>query len=554
MAQYLKQDSELGYIEDQAEIECLKFNHLRHVVLGCMLGDFDETGAYVVDPEIVRELIEMPKFIVETMDNIEICKSALRLDKQITFAVTFEGNKATLSLLEKLSYEANFKLNSGTYSNINEYVIDSVETSGEINRNAIYARWNIDPIDGNIIDIFNCDDSVLEKYFGIVNRFKYLLQANKLLIEKEEEIEEIESGYSNEIYEILKRYPKLEEAVMKQITETLNEKKGAVSIKKLYFAKTFNEILDNAIQSHLNVLDEKEKQEFEKEKRNAVVNLNVKRAEVLDVEAIDVNNDQTADLSPKVLRFKTDVAQNSKSVSDLGEEFVASHKVIEDNKKESSVAEDAKTEKEKLVSHLIKAGLGNSINGEGAKKPNNLVAEAAEKVAAEKQSPEKAKTAGGTKSAKAPAKKPAAKKAGGKGKGGKKSGGKGKSGSKDKSKDSKKEKEEKEKEENKKKTMLANAARRRRAAASAAILAAASTASASTTTSANVTVDIGLMSLMTVARQAAKSTVNKTEKVAAASGGLVSTNQVKNNQGQSLDTQKSQHAPGEAVEATVSTD
>ena len=40
MAQYLKPDTELGYIEDNADIECLKMNNLRHVILGCMLGDF----------------------------------------------------------------------------------------------------------------------------------------------------------------------------------------------------------------------------------------------------------------------------------------------------------------------------------------------------------------------------------------------------------------------------------------------------------------------------------------------------------------------------------
>ncbi|MBQ8615722.1 MAG: hypothetical protein IJ415_04075, partial [Clostridia bacterium] len=251
MSQYLKPDCELGYIEDQAEIESLKINNLRHAILGCMLGDFDETGAYVVEPEIVQELIEMPKYIVETMDNIEICKSALKLDKQISFAVTLEGNKATLSLLEKLSYEANFAINSGTYSNINEYILDTVETSGEINRNAIYTRWNIGEFGGNVIDIFNCDEEVLEKYFGIVNRFKYLLNANKVLLEKEEKIEEVEASYANEIFEILKHYPKLQDAVMKQVKETLNEKKDSISVNKPNFAKTFNELLENVIQTNV---------------------------------------------------------------------------------------------------------------------------------------------------------------------------------------------------------------------------------------------------------------------------------------------------------------
>ena len=56
MSQYLKPDSELGYVEDHAMIEFLQFNNLRHTVLGCMLGDFNEVGNYVVAPEIVEEL------------------------------------------------------------------------------------------------------------------------------------------------------------------------------------------------------------------------------------------------------------------------------------------------------------------------------------------------------------------------------------------------------------------------------------------------------------------------------------------------------------------
>ena len=106
MAQYLKPNSELGYVEDSAEISRLRFNNLRHVVLGCMLGDFNELGHYVVSPEIVQELISLEKYIVQTYDNIELCRSCLKLDKQIAFMLTFEGNKATLSLVEKINYEA----------------------------------------------------------------------------------------------------------------------------------------------------------------------------------------------------------------------------------------------------------------------------------------------------------------------------------------------------------------------------------------------------------------------------------------------------------------
>ena len=112
MSKYIKPDCELGYVEDNAEIDYLKFNNLRHTILGCMLGDFNQEGEYVVNSEIVKELVSMPKYVVETMENIEVCVSELKLDKQISFLVTFEEDRATLSLIEKLSFEANFKLNS----------------------------------------------------------------------------------------------------------------------------------------------------------------------------------------------------------------------------------------------------------------------------------------------------------------------------------------------------------------------------------------------------------------------------------------------------------
>lgn len=391
MAQYLKPESELGYVEDTAEIEFLKFNNLRHSVLGCMLGDFDEKGAYVVSPEIKKELISMEKYIVQTYDNIEICKSALRLDKQISFMVTFEGNKVTLSLIEKLNYESNFSLNSGTYSNINEYVLDSVETSGEVNRNMIYARWNIKTVPSNIIDIFNCDDAILEKYFGLVNRFKYLLKANTIMLEKESQIEDIESSYSNSILEILNHYPTLKKEVMDNIAEELKEKKDSISVNKPYFAKTFNELLENAINKKLNKLSEKEQEEFKQEKRNAMVDLNVKRQNVFELEQVEAENDK--EYSPKVFQIKTNQNEKRKPLIDLAQDLVRENKkattrisggensqyesalfrrtILAVSEKKGNVDElpdeirnspEEFGEREKLVDNLVKSGMGEFIN------------------------------------------------------------------------------------------------------------------------------------------------------------------------------------------------
>ena len=278
MSQYVKKDTELGYIEDNAEIEYTRFNNMRHAVLGYMLGDFDTNGNYFVSDEIVRELISIKKYYVDTINEIDICRSAIKLDKQITFFVDIQNDKATLSLAEKLNFGANHKLNSGVYSNINEYVLDELELTGPIDRNAIYSHWNIDTFQGETLDVFHMDPETLAKHFNVVNRYKYLLAANTVLLQKEEKLEEIEAKYSNRIMAILAKYPKLKDAVMQDVKLAMEEKKDFLRIDKPNFAKTLNEVIEDSIQEHLDLLSAKEQEKFAEEKHTAQVEINQERA------------------------------------------------------------------------------------------------------------------------------------------------------------------------------------------------------------------------------------------------------------------------------------
>ena len=302
MAQYIKNDTENGYIEDGLEIEYLKFNNLRHSVLGFMLGEFDENGNYVISKKIKQELLGIKKYIADTTDNIEICLSAIKLDKQITFMVTYEGERVTLSLIEKLSYEANYKLNSGTYSNINEYVLDVVETSGVVDRNLIYKRWNIDPYGGQVLDVFNMDEETLLIYAGLVGRFKYLLNANKILLDKEEKLEEIEAEYAESMLKTISHYPELKKAFDKELKETLNNKKDFLKKEKPNYYKTLNEIIDNIVESNKNLLDEKSLEQFEAEKKSVLQTVNVKREGAVDLQTSQYDTKQIND---KHLAYQT---------------------------------------------------------------------------------------------------------------------------------------------------------------------------------------------------------------------------------------------------------
>ena len=295
MARYLKQDCVEGYIDDNAEIEYAQFCNFRHTILGCMMGDFDTQGRYHVAPAIVDELIRMPKYLVDAMDNIEVCASELKLDKQLTFLVTFESDHVTLSLMEKISFEGNIKLNSGSYSNINEYVLDSIETSGVVNKNAIYSMWNIKEHGGTSLDVFNMDEQTIAAYFHIVNRFKYLMVANTILLEKQDKLEELESGYANRMLEILKAYPKLKSKVENELKSTLEEKKDFIKVDKPNFAKTINEIIEKAIENNIDVLNDKEKESFKQEKHQAQMETNILRREVVDLEVKPAETSQEID-------------------------------------------------------------------------------------------------------------------------------------------------------------------------------------------------------------------------------------------------------------------
>ena len=338
MAKYLKQDSDLGYVEDSAEIEYLKFNNLRHTILGYMWGDFNSEGDYVISPDIQRELIAMKKYVVDTIDNIDICYSNIKFDKQITFMVTQEGNRATLSLVEKISFEANNKLNSGTYSNINEYILDEVETSGVVDKNALYRRWNISVVPGEILDVFHMDEDALAVYAGLTKRFKYLIKANEIFLNNEEKLEEIEAEYSVNLLAIIEHYPKLKKIVDAELKSTLTEKKDFIRIDRPNFAKTVNEIIEKVIENNINVLDEEEKKEFEAEKHNVQVEHNIKvqdtieyKTETIEVNEEHVGNEITAEKKDKIV-LETYREEERQTIPELAQNNLQAEKqVVERN-------------------------------------------------------------------------------------------------------------------------------------------------------------------------------------------------------------------------------
>ena len=365
---YLKPDSELGYIEDYAEIESEKIENVRSSITCFTFGDYDENGEYIIEDDVVDDLISMEKFVVESDGNVEFCKSALKLDKQINFAISFEDSKISLLLIEKLKDQTNPQIEE-----MNEYVLDEYLAQGLVDRSIVYARWNVKPMGGYVLDIFSCEDEVLEKYFGVVNRFKYLLDSNKTLIEDEENIEDAEAEYFNDMMEVVKKYPNLYEEVIEQMQAFMEGKEDLFDDTKPWFLSHVNQLLNYCIKSNMSVLSALEKVQFEIEQHQLIVNRNLKKETLIPT-----------DKSPRGTIFlklskkdENKINENesgvSKAVAALSSKYVNAVKKIAKILNPQQEAQEGKTTFTNKEMAILKLGKSGIKSAKGPMKGKNTI-------------------------------------------------------------------------------------------------------------------------------------------------------------------------------------
>lgn len=258
---FIKIDSEKGFLENKDDINYFVTSQLRKVAFGCLLGDFDENGLYVVNQKIIEELIKMPKVIVDMNEGTDLIRSKIKGDAFFHFILSVEGNKARFCLLEKINYQSNRNINSGCYSNINEYVLDEVVVPDkDFNRNVLYQKYNISTEnDGDVLSIFDMDELTIVLYFNIIEKIKanYLVR-NKMVL-KEKEIEQIEADYFESVLEMMEEFPELQQKVLGEFKTDLKEKHSFVLPTKPFYQLTINEIFDSALEVNVQNLEDEKK-------------------------------------------------------------------------------------------------------------------------------------------------------------------------------------------------------------------------------------------------------------------------------------------------------
>lgn len=258
---YFKFDSELGYLEDKDDINYFSTIQMRKVAFGKMLGDFDENGLYVINQKIVDELIKMPKVIVEIIEGSDLIRSKVKADTFFHFILTIEDNKAVFKLLEKIPHQSNKDFNSGSYSDINEYILDEVIIPDkDFNRNALYEKYNIaTENDGDVLSIFDMDELSIALYYNLIEKIKVDYLVENALILKEKELEAIEADYFEQILTVLEEFKEFGGKVIDGVKKDLAEKHTFVIISKPFFQQTVNEIVDSYIDLYLQDLSPEQK-------------------------------------------------------------------------------------------------------------------------------------------------------------------------------------------------------------------------------------------------------------------------------------------------------
>lgn len=106
--QYKREDCESGYITDPREIEDYKRNQQIDLLQNALLGDYDSTGKYYLQDEIIDELTKIPKVVTGNYENFIFVQSIVPIGNfgVVKFFITVskldDGLIATLTLVEPI--------------------------------------------------------------------------------------------------------------------------------------------------------------------------------------------------------------------------------------------------------------------------------------------------------------------------------------------------------------------------------------------------------------------------------------------------------------------
>lgn len=244
---YIRKDVKGGYIYNKSEIDYYSELQSIDVIDNALFGDYVKNGTYVLDKEVIDQLVAMAKVYQYSFGNNMFCKSAQTVDKfgNVDFAIKIVKDMpqkgettAILELLESID-RAN-----GYYINTN---------SAEI------AKYTAKETNTFVIDALKHFNVFSKKDDGLIKKIKTenidALIARKKYVDT---LKQVVSPYLDAQYKIL--YDKKIKALAKsQFGKTITEKMDAEAYKingwfikedVAGYYKYLNQVLDSILEQH----------------------------------------------------------------------------------------------------------------------------------------------------------------------------------------------------------------------------------------------------------------------------------------------------------------
>lgn len=128
---YKRVDCVEGFLNDIDVINAFKSKQVQEVVLNNMLGDYDESGEYVIDKEILQSLVKMKKYVINAYGDVLYLQSHQsfgekgKLQFSLSFTKVDNGERAILKMLETIKKANGYVVNTHTfvvasYSDVND--------------------------------------------------------------------------------------------------------------------------------------------------------------------------------------------------------------------------------------------------------------------------------------------------------------------------------------------------------------------------------------------------------------------------------------------------
>ena len=155
-------------IVDPRAIKSCKDEQNRDIIENTRLGSYDKYGNYIIIPEIVDELLSIPKLIynsrVEDRDKVYDLKSEIPIFNEIYFKLKISKVEAVLYLVETVQREA------GEYVEVFEEPLDALSLLEEhIPESIIFRTYNIfkdeDDYGRQFEEFFNFENILLRKVY-----------------------------------------------------------------------------------------------------------------------------------------------------------------------------------------------------------------------------------------------------------------------------------------------------------------------------------------------------------------------------------------------------